>query len=426
MVVKERAGDWREGVKKKSDFFHTKRDVAHYKDVTHVKIFVMEKRFEDIIGLFKKAYGGGLSPEEEECWGRLQGEERWRRLWRELEAGTLAQEGMEDAARFPAERGFEAFKRLRGRGRRRRIRLFVTVGSVAAVLVVALNVVLTVWFEESERQRPERVVVSQGIYPERRSARLLLGTGETVTVGDGMRVVQECGGTKVAAEDGTLTFAEVDTAEAVVWNELVVPVGGESFVMLEDSTRVWLNADSRLRYPNRFEGGERCVELEGEAYFEVTKDAERSFVVATERGDVRVLGTSFDVRAYDEEALTATLVTGRVRYEGEGREVTLAPGEQVRVAKSGEVTKRHVDVEEYVGWRKGIYVFDQRPLTEIARDFERWYGVRILFMSQELRELPFTGYLERYDKIERFLELLRATGELEYMVDGKDIYLKKR
>ena len=387
----------------------------------------MEKRFDDIVGLFRKACGGGLSPEEEERWRRLQGEERWRRLWKELEEGTLAREGMEEALRFPAERGFERFvRRVRETRVRRRWRLVVAFGAVAAVLVLMINMVFTVWFEESERRMSEREVVAQGIFPERRSARLLLGTGETVTVGDGMQVVQEHGGVKVEAKDGSLAFAGRDTAETVVWNELVVPVGGESFVMLEDSTRVWLNADSRLRYPNRFEGGERRVELEGEAYLEVAKDAACPFVVATERGNVRVLGTSFDVRAYGEEAMMATLVTGRVRYEGEGRRVMLAPGEQVRVSVSGKVTKRQVDVEEYVGWRKGIFVFDGRPLAEIAKDLERWYGVRLLFMSQELRELPFTGYLERYDKIERFLELLKATGELDYQVVGRDIYLRKK
>ena len=348
-------------------------------------------------------------------------------MWKELEEGTLAREGMEEALRFPAERGFERFvRRVRETRVRRRWRLVVAFGAVAAVLVLMINMVFTVWFEESERRMSEREVVAQGIFPERRSARLLLGTGETVTVGDGMQVVQEHGGVKVEAKDGSLAFAGRDTAETVVWNELVVPVGGESFVMLEDSTRVWLNADSRLRYPNRFEGGERRVELEGEAYLEVAKDAACPFVVATERGNVRVLGTSFDVRAYGEEAMMATLVTGRVRYEGEGRRVMLAPGEQVRVSVSGKVTKRQVDVEEYVGWRKGIFVFDGRPLAEIAKDLERWYGVRLLFMSQELRELPFTGYLERYDKIERFLELLKATGELDYQVVGRDIYLRKK
>lgn len=124
--------------------------------------------------------------------------------------------------------------------------------------------------------------------------------------------------------------------------------------------------------------------------------------------------------------MTATLVTGRVRYEGEGEKVTLAPGEQVRVSDRGKVEKRQVDVEEYVGWRKGVYVFDKRPLADIMRDLERWYGVDIVFMTEELKGLPFTGYVERYDKIDTFLDLLRSTGELTYSVDDKRIYLMRK
>lgn len=124
--------------------------------------------------------------------------------------------------------------------------------------------------------------------------------------------------------------------------------------------------------------------------------------------------------------MTATLVTGRVRYEGEGEKVTLAPGEQVRVSDGGKVEKRRVDVEEYVGWREGVYVFDKRPLADIMRDLERWYGVDIVFMTEELKGLPFTGYVERYDKIDTFLDLLRSTGELTYSVDDKRIYLMRK
>ena len=85
-----------------------------------------------------------------------------------------------------------------------------------------------------------------------------------------------------------------------------------------------------------------------------------------------------------------------------------------------------MDVEEYVGWREGVYVFDKRPLADIMRDLERWYGVDIVFMTEELKGLPFTGYVERYDKIDTFLDLLRSTGELTYSVDDKRIYLMRK
>ena len=386
----------------------------------------MKSRFENIVELFKRAYGGELSPEERGRWEKLMVEESWRKVWEDLESGTLARESGEEAVRFSGGEGFEEFRRrCRASRNRRRWRLCVGLGAAAAVLVGVINVAFWWWSSTNEGAEVLRPMVAQGIFPERNGARLLLGNGDTVVVADGMQVVQGSGRAKVEAKDGSLAYAEDSVREEVVYNELMVPVGGESFVMLEDSSRVWLNADSRLRYPSRFEGEERRVELEGEAYFEVRR-GERPFVVETSRGDVRVLGTSFDVRAYGDEAMTATLVTGRVRYEGEGEKVTLAPGEQVRVSDGGKVEKRQVDVEEYVGWREGVYVFDKRPLADIMRDLERWYGVDIVFMTEELKGLPFTGYVERYDKIDTFLDLLRSTGELTYSVDDKRIYLMRK
>ena len=386
----------------------------------------MKSRFENIVELFKRAYGGELSPEERERWEKLMGEESWRKVWEDLESGTLARESGGEAVRFSGAEGFEEFRRrCRASRNRRRWRLCVGIGAAAAVLVGVVNVAFWWWSSTNEGAEVLRPMVAQGIFPKRNGARLLLGNGDTVVVADGMQVVQGSGRAKVEAKDGSLAYAEDSVREEVVYNELMVPVGGESFVMLEDSSRVWLNADSRLRYPSRFEGEERRVELEGEAYFEVRR-GERPFVVETSRGDVRVLGTSFDVRAYGDEAMTATLVTGRVRYEGEGEKVTLAPGEQVRVSDGGKVEKRQVDVEEYVGWREGVYVFDKRPLADIMRDLERWYGVDIVFMTEELKGLPFTGYVERYDKIDTFLDLLRSTGELTYSVDDKRIYLMRK
>ena len=332
----------------------------------------MKSRFENIVELFKRAYGGELSPEERGRWEKLMVEESWRKVWEDLESGTLARESGEEAVRFSGGEGFEEFRRrCRASRNRRRWRLCVGLGAAAAVLVGVINVAFWWWSSTNEGTEVLRPMVAQGIFPERNGARLLLGNGDTVVVADGMQVVQGSGRAKVEAKDGSLAYAEDSVREEVVYNELMVPVGGESFVMLEDSSRVWLNADSRLRYPSRFEGEERRVELEGEAYFEVRR-GERPFVVETSRGDVRVLGTSFDVRAYGDEAMTATLVTGRVRYEGEGEKVTLAPGEQVRVSDGGKVEKRRVDVEEYVGWREGVYVFDKRPLADIMRDLERW------------------------------------------------------
>ena len=396
----------------------------------------MRKKFFHIIGLYERACGDGLSPEEREEWERLMEEERWRCLWEELKSGALAKEGMESKGRFSAEEGFREFRRRTyGRARRRRIWLYRGIGAVAASLVVVLNVAFGWWSEwrEEKEWKPYTVASMDGIYAERNQATLVLGSGQRVPVTAEMRQLEDVGGARVKMENGGVDYTKdeevmpenVGEVDEVVYNELIVPMGGECFVVLEDSSRVWMNAGSRLRYPSRFTGEERGVELEGEAYFEV-EHGERPFVVHTGCGDVRVLGTSFGVRVYEAEAARTTLVEGRVAFRGERDSLVLWPGEQAVVDENGFVTKQKVNVEEYVAWRQGIFVFDHRPLEEIARDLERWYEVRIIFMNEGLKHLPFTGHLQRYDCIETFLDLLEETGELTYEETGRTIYLREK
>lgn len=384
----------------------------------------MEKRFYDIIDLFKKAYLSELSDSEQLDWEKLIENERFRKIWDELKSGELVWEGMENAIRFPIDQGYRNFKNRRISRKRVRRRICFVVGTAAAVLVVAINIVLGLFNQDNSK--PVADSFSEGIFPAYKGTQLLLGSGDTLMIQTGAQVLQGREGAHLRYTDGSVVRMKVDTMRSAVYNELLVPVGGECFIMLEDSSKVWLNADSRLKYPNYFEGGERRVKLEGEAYFEVSKGS-RPFIVETDKGDIRVLGTSFGVRIYPEESMMTTLVSGRVMYKGTRDSVFLEPGEQVVVSMGENIVKRKVDVEEYVGWRNGVYVFDRRPLIEIMRDLERWYGVTVVFETPDLEELPFTGYIKRYDKIDTFLQLLANTGELTYRIDSdKNILLKKK
>ena len=166
-----------------------------------------------------------------------------------------------------------------------------------------------------------------------------------------------------------------------------------------------------------------CVE--GEAYFVVAKGT-KPFVVSTSRGDVRVLGTTFNVKAYEEDgAMAATLVEGKVRVAKGEEGMDLAPGEQGTVTAAGVMEKREVDVDEFVGWKKGIYVFKRQRLENIMRDLSRWYGVEVFFQNQALRALPFTGNLRRYEDINGFLDVLERTGELKYRINDNTVIIYK-
>ena len=156
--------------------------------------------------------------------------------------------------------------------------------------------------------------------------------------------------------------------------------------------------------------------LSGEAYFDVKKDA-RPFVVSLECGDITVLGTSFGVSAYPGYPNYTTLVKGSVRFTSLRQEqVVLTPGEQAIVDISGTLEKRNVD---------GMFIFKDKPLAEIMKILERWYGVNVIFQDERLKELEYTGSLERYDSINTFLQLLEKLKEIRYEIKKNTIILSK-
>ena len=213
------------------------------------------------------------------------------------------------------------------------------------------------------------------------------------------------------------------TASTIVYNELSVPLGGECYVVLEDGSKVWINAGSVLKYPTCFGDTIREIYLEGEAYFEIEKNT-RPFVVHSGLGDVRVLGTAFGITAYPEENMLTTLVSGEVAFEQNQREsLTITPGEQIVAYLSGKIERKTVEPEEYVGWKSGIYVFKDRKLEEIMLNLERWYNVKVFYQSQQMKDVRFTGNVERYNTINAFMQILEGTGDVKYRINGNTVIL---
>ena len=175
-----------------------------------------------------------------------------------------------------------------------------------------------------------------------------------------------------------------------------------------------------------FAGEQREVILEGEAFFEVVKD-KKPFIVKTSFGDVRVLGTAFGINAYvDQPEGYTTLVRGKVSVTaGAGEPLVIQPGEQVVSSKDGKTRKQEVNVDEFVGWKDGIYVFRDKKLFDIMNTLERWYNISVLFEDESLKSLLFTGNLKRYDDINVFFDALSRTGDLKYRVERNHVILYK-
>lgn len=199
----------------------------------------------------------------------------------------------------------------------------------------------------------------------------------------------------------------------IVYAELRTPRGGQYNITLSDGTKVWLNAESELKYPTRFDGELREVELEGEAFFDVArsvvKNKKQPFVVKTAQQQVEVLGTTFNVQAYsnDEEEKT-TLLEGAVQLHVDARQVILTPGDQ-GVVSGGGVSKRKVDVEQYLAWTDNEFVFDETTLEEALRMLSRWYDFEIIYDG----EIPVThlyGSINRGKGLAQVLEIMKTSG----------------
>ena len=214
------------------------------------------------------------------------------------------------------------------------------------------------------------------------------------------------------------------------YNKLTTPVGGEYSLVLSDGTKVFLNADSELKYPVEFSDGKRIVDLKGEAYFEVHKDSLRPFVVRMNGSEVTVLGTSFNVNTYgDDGQIYTTLVNGSVRVSSvkNGQAEVLKPGMQsVMDVQSGQLTVREVDVEPYVAWREGRFVFRAMTLDLIMRQLQRWYDFEVFYQNPELKDYEFRGVIKRDMDLDKVLSVIKVTTNVDFEVKGKVITIIKR
>ncbi|MDR2130610.1 MAG: DUF4974 domain-containing protein [Odoribacteraceae bacterium] len=220
----------------------------------------------------------------------------------------------------------------------------------------------------------------------------------------------------------------VETREEREEHLLSVPRGGEYQLTLADGTRIWLNSDTRLRFPFPFTGGTREVYLEGEAYFEVQREEGRPFIVRTDLGSVNVLGTAFNISAYPENRdIVTTLVTGMVEISVAERLIRLTPGNQAIWQQGREqVEVRAVDVSCYTSWMKGLFEFEDTSLKEILAYLARWYNVSFAFANEEIAALRFTGGAKKYRPLEEFLQGIERACEVKFSMKESVIYVSSK
>ena len=223
-------------------------------------------------------------------------------------------------------------------------------------------------------------------------------------------------------------FTTKNIQPEIALNTIKVPAGQRVEVTLSDGTHIWLNARSEFSYPASFNGNTREVRLKGEAFFDVAKDRNKKFIVNTGRCEVEVLGTQFNVEAYDDrESVKTTLVEGSVDVQAGGEKVRLIPHEQLQYHKNtAEMEVREVNVREIIAWKNGWFVFDNTTLGEIVKTLQRWYNIEVEFIRPELEHLRFTGDLSRYDSFDAVIRMFEDTKKLNMSVISNRLIVDRK
>lgn len=320
------------------------------------------------------------------------------------------------------------FKKVEERiKKKKRLHGIAYISGIAAVLLVGV-VLIFPFLEEQKTERNVLFPTSIG-GTDMPSAKLVTTAGKVVFLEDSVKQLayNEKNEKELTRqpEEETLPL-EVTPLQEVEYNVLTTSKQGSIRVMLYDGSHVWLNAGSELKYPNSYVGNKRIVYLKGEAFFEVAKDTLHPFIVNTASAEINVLGTSFNVNAYNASCAT-TLVEGRVRMKsGNIDSVELRPGQQAFIANGGSIDVRKVDTRYYTGWVDNLFTFWEVPLREIMNELEKWYGCTSRFEDAKLENIMYTTMVKRYPDIDGVLRILSGTGDFRYIRIDNMIIIKEK
>ncbi|ERJ57215.1 FecR family protein [Sphingobacterium paucimobilis] len=259
------------------------------------------------------------------------------------------------------------------------------------------------------------------ILPAHGTAILTLANGEKIsldqlqpnsliTTVDGIRVSKNA--------NGEITYSAADNLKLnhIANHHIETPKGGFYTLLLPDGSKVWLNAETKIKYPIHFGGSERRIELQGEAYFKVTHDATKPFIVKTDKQEITVLGTSFNVEAYGKDLEATTLVEGSVKISSGQRRLLLEPGQQAIVDSKNAIQKKQVDDSQYTAWINGDFSFVDTEINEVMSQISRWYNIDIVY-DQKGNDLRLSGMVARNKPLDTVLNILEMTGKVKFELE---------
>jgi transmembrane sensor len=303
--------------------------------------------------------------------------------------------------------------------------------AVAASIAVLLGTGIF-YFTKTKEQIPQVAEKPQEIAPGGNRGILTLSNGKQIVLADISAkdtIAKEGEEDEVTIKmgaNGVITYiinpnADASKADVNLFNTLSTPTGGQYNIVLADGTKVYLNAVSSIKYPTQFNGDQRIVELDGEAYFEVAKNKNKPFIVKSGDQDIEVLGTHFNVHAYDNESVVkTTLLEGSVAVNYKNQKAILKPGQQSNVSeKFNKITIKQVDTEAAIAWKNGRFKFDNADLKTVMRQLERWYGIKVEYRG-DVSDVRFNGGTFMNKNLSEVLKVLELSN-IKFKVEGKTI-----
>ncbi len=307
---------------------------------------------------------------------------------------------------------------------------FASLLKYAAIIAIPLLIGGYFLFSNFNQNNNNLIADKQIIIPGTQKAILTTSTNEKIELGKTKRKqIFNFKKATVTDTSETLTYNEKgkETTE-IAFNTLETPRGGEYTLVLSDGTKVYLNAETKLVFPETFAGETREVTLDGEAYFEVAKSETNPFIIKTSEYDIKVYGTSFNVSAYATDLINhTTLVEGSIGITLDDNELKLIPGEQANFNKANnKLSKKEVDTYAYTAWKDGKFVFTNESLDNILTRLSRWYNTEVYFENENLKNYHFSGTLNRYDNIGELLDMIALTTNIKFKIENQMILVKEK
>lgn len=375
----------------------------------------MDHKAEDIKSLMIEKLDKHISPEDELLLERLISEEQQvQAMWAEMQQLFATGDGKGLMEQLDTQREWEVLRHELKKEKKKRRAIYISLAATVAAAAVA-GLILYI----NQPAAPTQKTIA-----DRKPAKAILlqiGNNKAIDLSDNDNEAIVAGEAHLHNNGKVLTLQGGNSTQ---WSTITVPTGMDYQVKLSDNSILWLNAATTAHFPVNFTREVREIEIRGEAYLQVAKDASRPFIVHLPGADVQVLGTSFNINSYDSGIVKVALIEGSVNMRTAAQTVGLEPGYQAQVSDGALIRVGTFDERQVLSWMKGQYVFSNTPVSEIAKTLQRWYDITVVTDNDAVSRKCFTGVINKQKKLQDFLNDLTETAEVNYYFKDGVLHFK--